>query len=319
MNRIVVLDGYASNPGDLSWSGLEALGPTTVYDRTSADQTLARALDAEILLTNKTLLTREIIQQLPNLRYIGVLATGYNIVDVDAAKERNVPVANVPAYATDSVVQTVFAHLLNLTMHVADHGHGVSDGHWTRSKDFCYWEFPLTELAGLKFGIIGFGQIGKAVATVAKAFGMKILIASRSKPTHLPEGAELTTLDDIFRQSDVISLHCPLTPETKNLVNAERLAAMKSTAFLINTGRGPLIDEVALADALNAGRLAGAGLDVLSSEPPKADNPLLTAKNCCITPHFAWATKAARQRLLDRTVANVQAFLAGAPENVVNR
>lgn len=316
--RIVVLDGYASNPGDLSWAKLEALGPTTVYDRTPKNEIVARAADAEIVLTNKTVLSRAIIEQLPKLRYVGVLATGYNIVDVKAARKRNIIVANVPAYATMSVVQTVFAHLLNLTLHVADHGHGVSAGRWTQNPDFCYWESPLVELAGLNFGVVGFGRIGRAAANVARAFDMNVLVYGRTVPKTATEGIRFVSLGELFGQSDVVSLHCPLTPETTKLVNAKRLAMMKPSAFLINTGRGPLIDEAALADALNKGQIAGAGLDVLSTEPPPADNPLLTAKNCCITPHFGWATGAARRRLLDVVVANVEAFLAGSPHNVVS-
>ena len=256
--RIVVLDGYTLNPGDLSWAGLEALGPTTVYQRTPPDQTAARAADCEIVLTNKTVLSREIIRQLPRLRYIGVLATGYNVVDLEAARERNVPVTNVPNYASTSVVQMVFAHLLNLTLHVAEHGQGVAAGRWTQSADFCYWDFPLVELAGLTMGIVGFGRIGRATAAVAQAFGMNVLAYDVCPP---PEekgtGVRFVGLEELFRQSDVVSLHCPLTPATHKLVNADRLAMMKPSAFLINTGRGPLVDEAALAEALNAGRIAG--------------------------------------------------------------
>ncbi len=316
--RIVVLDGYTLNPGDLSWASLEALGPTTVHDRTPAAETAARAVDCECVLTNKTVLSREIIQRLPRLRYIGVLATGYNVVDIDAARERNVPVANVPDYATSSVVQMVFAHLLNLTQHVADHGRSVVAGRWTQSDDFCYWDYPLVELAGLTMGVVGFGRIGRATAAVARAFDMNVLAHDAVAPPNPPEDVRLVGLEELFRQSDVVSLHCPLTPATLKLVNAARLAIMKPSAYLINTGRGPLVDEAALAEALNAGRLAGAGLDVLSTEPPPAENPLLTAKNCCITPHIAWATRAARQRMLDTVVANVRAFLDGNPQNVVN-
>lgn len=317
--RIVVLDGYTLNPGDLSWAGLEALGPTTVYDRTPPEQTLARAAECEIVLTNKTVLGRELIERLPRLRYVGVLATGYNVVDLEAARTRNIPVTNVPDYASASVVQMVFAHLLNFTHHVADHGHGVAAGRWTRSTDFCYWDFPLVELAGLTMGIVGFGRIGRATASVARAFGMDVLAYDVTSTTEgTGTGVRFVDLEDLFRQSDVVSLHCPLTSATEKLVNAERLTLMKPSAFLINTGRGPLVDESALAEALNVGRIAGAGLDVLSTEPPPADNPLLTAKNCCLTPHIAWATRAARGRLLDTAIANVRAFLAGKPQNVVN-
>jgi glycerate dehydrogenase len=319
--NILVLDGYTLNPGDLSWTGLESLGPCTVYDRTPDEDVVARAAESQIVLTNKTGLPRQILQQLPNLRYVGVLATGYDIVDVKAAREQNIPVTNVPKYATTSVVQMVFAHLLNLTLHVADHGRGVAAGRWTQNADFCYWESPLIELAGLTFGVVGFGQIGRAAAEVARAMGMNVLAYDVAPPD--PKNVETDAirfvgLNDLFRQSDVVSLHCPLRPETQGLVNAERLAMMKPSAFLINTGRGPLVDEQALAEALNAGRIAGAGLDVLSSEPPPANNPLLTARNCCLTPHIAWATKAARQRLLNTAVENVRAFLAGKSQNVVN-
>jgi glycerate dehydrogenase len=317
--RIVVLDGFTLNPGDLSWAELEALGPCTVYDRTPPAETIARATEGEILLTNKTVLSAEIIRQLPRLRYICELATGYNNVDIDAARKRNVPVSNVPEYGTSSVAQMVLAHLLNLTLHVADHGRLVAAGRWSRSVDFCFWEHPLVELAGLTFGVVGFGRIGQATAEIARAIGMRVLAYDVAAPSGAPsKGVRFVGLDELFRQSDVISLHCPLTPETHKLVNAERLAMMKPSAYLINTGRGPLVDEQALADALNAGRIAGAGLDVLATEPPPVDHPLIGAKNCCITPHVAWATHAARQRLLDTTVANVRAFLDGKPQNVVN-
>jgi glycerate dehydrogenase len=318
--RIVVLDGYTLNPGDLSWADLEALGEVTLHDRTTAgeEHVVDRAADAEIVLTNKTALSREIIGRLPRLQYIGVLATGYNVVDLDAARQRNLPVTNVPDYATPSVVQMVFAHLLNLTLHVSAHGQGVCSGRWTHSSDFCYWDFPLIELAGLTMGVIGFGRIGRATAGVARAFGMKVLAHDATLPADPPDGVQFVALEDLLRGSDVVSLHCPLTPTTTHLINAERLALMKSSALLINTSRGPLVDEAALANALNTGRLAGAGLDVLAVEPPSADNPLLTAKGCCLTPHIAWATRAARQRLLDVAVENVRAFLAGTLRNVVN-
>ncbi len=317
--RIVVLDGYTLNPGDLSWADLEALGPLTVYDRTPPAETAARAAAAEIVLTNKTVLSREILLRLPQLRYIGVLATGYNNVDVDAARQRHIPVSNVPDYGPASVAQMAFAHLLNLTQHVAQHARSVAAGGWSRSLDFCYWDVPLCELAGLTMGIVGFGRIGRTAALVARAFGMNVLAHDVAPPGELPEGVQFVGLEELFRQSDVVTLHCQLTPATDKLVNAQRLAMMKPSAYLINTARGPLVDEAALAEALNAGRLAGAGLDVLSTEPPPADNPLLTAKNCYITPHIAWATRAARQRLLDTAVANLRAFLAGTPQNVVNR
>jgi glycerate dehydrogenase len=316
--RIVVLDGYTLNPGDLSWEELEALGICAIYDRTPPEEVVARAEDAEIVLVNKVVLSREQIRRLGKLRYIGVLATGYNIVDVEAARERDVPVTNVPTYGTRSVAQMVFAHLLNLTLHVGHHAQTVAQGRWSASEDFCYWEYPLVELAGLTLGIVGFGRIGRATAGIATAFGMRVLAYDEVAPSGIPPGVELTGRNHLFRESDVVSLHCPLTPETQELVNEKRLALMKRSAFLINTSRGPLVDERALADALNSGRIAGAGVDVLSSEPPEPDNPLLSAKNCFITPHIAWATKAARERLLKTVVGNVKAFLEGCPRNVVN-
>jgi len=318
MKKIVVLDGYTLNPGDLSWKGLEALGRCTVYDRCLDEEVAGRAEDAEIVLTNKTMLTAEVIERLENLEYIGVLATGYNVVDIEAARVRGIAVTNVPAYGTQSVAQMVFAHLLNLAQHVGHHAQTVRSGRWASSVDFCYWEKPLIELAGLTMGIIGFGRIGRAVAKLAIAFGMKVVAYDIVTPTNVPEGCQFVGLDDLFRNSDVISLHCPLAPRTANIVNKERLAMMKKTAFLVNTSRGPLVDEPALAQALNEKKIAGAGLDVLSIEPPEKDNPLFTARNCFITPHIAWATRAARERLLKVVVDNVASFLAGKPQNVVN-
>lgn len=311
--RIVVLDGYTLNPGDLRWSALETLGAVTIHEHTTPDLVAERSAGAQVLLTNKTVLSGELIRALPELRFIGVLATGYNVVDVAAAKERGVPVSNVPGYGTASVAQAVFALLLELAAHTGDHARAVAAGRWTSCRDFCFWDSPLVELAGLTLGIVGYGAIGRSVSTIAKAFGMRVVVHSR-RPV---EGEENVGLDKLFAEADVVTLHCPLTPATKGLVNAERLARMKRSAFLINTGRGPLIDEPALAEALNQGHIAGAGLDVLSQEPPPAGNPLFTAKNCIITPHIAWATKAARQRLLDIAVANVRAFLTGSPQNVV--
>ncbi|MDZ7619160.1 MAG: D-2-hydroxyacid dehydrogenase, partial [Patescibacteria group bacterium] len=278
----------------------------------------ARASDADVLLTNKTVLGRQHFERLPKLRYVGVLATGYDVVDVAAARERSVVVTNIPAYGTPSVAQMVFAHLLNLTQHVAEHATTVRDGRWSRSPDFCYWDFPLIELDGLTMGIVGLGQIGRAVARLAVAFGMRVLAYDATTPAQLPEGVWMTSeLSRIFRDADVVTLHCPLTPETRQLVSAERLALMKPTALLINTSRGPLVDEAALAEALRTGRLAGAGLDVLSTEPPPADHPLMIAPHCYITPHIAWATQSARRRLLETAVENIRAFLAGEPRNVV--
>ncbi|MBN1676702.1 MAG: D-2-hydroxyacid dehydrogenase [Kiritimatiellae bacterium] len=316
--KIVVLDGYRLNPGDLSWDGLHALGECTVHDRTPADQTVARAAGAEIVLTNKTVLSKEILDRLPALKYIGVLATGYNVVDVEAARARGIPVTNAPEYATQAVAQMVFAHLLNLAHRIGDHARGVAEGKWTNCPDFCYWDFPLVEFEGLTLGIVGIGRIGRAVAALGRAFGMRVIACDAFPPDPVPDGITMTDLDALFRQSDAISLHCPLTDETRGLVNAERLALMKETAFLVNTSRGPLVDGRALADALNNGRIAGAGLDVLEVEPPPADSPLFTARNGYVTPHIAWATRAARQRLLNTVVANVRAFLAGEPVNVVN-
>ncbi len=319
MPRIVVLDGYTLNPGDLSWDGLRALGPCAVYDRTPPADITARAGQAEIVLTNKTELSADVIEALAHLRYIGVLATGYNVVNIETAQRRGIVVTNVPAYSTPSVAQMVFAHLLNLALHVGHHAHSVRSGKWASQPDFCYWETPLLELAGLTMGIIGFGRIGRATAQIARAFGMEVIAYDIGTPTDAPRECRFVELDEVFRRSDVLSLHCPLTSENKRLVNEQRLGLMKQGAFLVNTSRGPLIDEPALAQALNEGRIAGAGLDVLTSEPPEKDNPLLIAKNCFITPHISWATHAARQRLLKVAVENVAAFLAGKPQNIVNR
>jgi len=315
--QIVVLDGHTLNPGDLSWAGLHELGQCQIHDRTSPDDIVQRAQEAEIVLTNKTQLSKETIAQLPKLRYIGVLATGYNVVDVEAASQQNICLTNIPAYGTVSVAQMVFAHLLNLTQHVAEHGQSVQAGDWSRSRDFCYWNFPLVELAGLTMGIIGLGRIGQTTARLALDFGMKVIYFDVEKSITPQLDAQAVDLDTLFKESDVVSLHCPLTDSNYRLVNEQRLQLMKPTAFLINTSRGPLIDEKALADALNTGKIAGAGLDVLSQEPPEADNPLLKAKNCYITPHIAWATKAARQRLMDIAVANIRAFVNGRPQNAV--
>jgi glycerate dehydrogenase len=315
--RVVVLDGFTLNPGDLSWAELEALGPCAVFDRTPPGEVLARAAEAEIVLTNKTLLDRETIQHLSRLRYIGVLATGTNIVDLAAARARGIPVTNVPTYGTRSVAQLTFALLLELAQHVGHHAGTVREGRWTRNADWCYWDFPLIELEGLTLGIVGFGRIGRAVSVLGVAFGMKVLAVDPSAGA-TPPGVSLVELDTLFRESDVVSLHCPLTPETAQLVNARRLSLMKPGAFLLNTSRGPLVDEAALAKALNSGGLAGAAVDVLSVEPPPADNPLLTARNCIITPHIAWATRAARSRLMHLAIGNVRGFLEGKPQNVVN-
>jgi len=319
MMKIVLLDGYSLNPGDLNWGPLLAIGPCTIHDRTPATQVISRAAGAGIVLTNKTPIGEDTLAQLPDLRYIGVLATGYNIVNVAAARRLNIPVTNVPGYATTSVAQLVFAHLLNLTHHVGHHAETVLKGRWSASEDFCYWDFPLLDLSGMTMGIVGFGRIGQATARVAAAFGMRVIAAERGNKSVLPGvPVEYVSTDEVFHQSDVVSLHCPLTEETRSLVNRDRLAIMKPTAFLINTGRGQLVDEPALAEALNQGSIAGAGLDVLSVEPPIPGNPLLSAQNCFITPHIGWATTTARKRLLHVVAENITAYLRGAPQNVVN-
>lgn len=316
--QIIVLDGYTLNPGDLSWAPLEALGPCRVQHRTPPGETRARCEGAAVVLTNKTVLDGEVIRSLPDLRYIGVMATGYNVVDLNAARARSIPVTNVPGYSTPSVVQLTFALLLELTHHVGQHAQSVRDGRWSASPDFCYWETPLVELAGRTFGIVGFGNVGRGVAGVAAAFGCRVLVHTRTPPVEVPPGLQFVDLPTLFRESDVVSLHCPLTEQTRHLINRERLGWMKPSAFLLNCGRGPLVKEAALAEALNSGRLAGAGLDVLSAEPPAPDNPLLEAANCVLTPHIGWATRAARERLLAEVIANVRAFLAGQARNVVN-
>ena len=316
--RIVVLDGYTLNPGDLSWDTLKTLGPCEVYDRTEPTRVVERASGAEIVLTNKTVLTRMALVQLPQLRYVGVLATGYNVVDIEAARERGLCVTNVPAYGTPSVAQMVFAHLLHFAQHVGEHSQSVHNGDWSRGPDFCYWNYPLVELAGLTMGIVGLGRIGRQTAKLALAFGMRVIYSDVTPHPDVPAAMAAVDLDTLFRVSDVISLHCPLTQDNRGFVNRQRLEMMKPTAYLINTSRGPLIDEPALAEALNRGRIAGAGLDVLCEEPPRPDSPLLQAKNCTITPHIAWATQAARQRLMDIAVSNVRAFLQGHPQNVVS-
>jgi glycerate dehydrogenase len=315
--NICVLDGFTLNPGDLSWDKLRSLGPCEIHDRTPPAEIVSCAAPAEIVLTNKAQLTRETIFALPRLKYIGVLATGTNVVDLAAARERGIPVTNIPAYGTRSVAQATFALLLELTNHVGHHARRVRDGAWSRANDWCFWDAPLVELDGLTLGLVGYGRIGAAVAEIGHAVGMRV-IAHNSSQKPAPPFMKFVELETLFRISDVVSLHCPLTPQTQKLVNAERLAWMKPTAFLLNTSRGPLVDEAALAAALNAGRLAGAGLDVLSAEPPPADNPLFQAKNCLITPHNAWGTRAARHRLLQQAVENVRAFLNGNPQNVVN-
>jgi glycerate dehydrogenase len=317
--KIVVIEGYSLNPGDLSWSGLEALGELTVYDRSRQDQIVERCKDAEIVFTNKEPLGRNILEQLPNVKFIGVLATGYNCVDVAAARDLGIVVSNVPGYGTNSVVQLSFALLLELTLHVQDHSNAVKNGDWSRSPDFCFWNYPLIELSGKTMGIIGFGDIGKKVGDVASAFGMKVIGNSRTR-TDQSHRADFrwASVEELLAQSDVVSLHCPLTPGTTGMINKDSLKLMKPSAFLLNTSRGPLIVDQDLADALNEGLIAGAGIDVLSKEPPPPDNPLLSAKNCIITPHIAWATKEARVRLMDIVVSNTKAYIGGSPVNVVS-
>lgn len=308
--RIVVLDGHTLNPGDLSWDSLGEIGSVTVHARTAAADIVARSREATVLLTNKTPLSAETLAQLPALKFISVLATGHNIVDSAAARARGIPVSNVPAYGTASVAQHVFALLLELTQRTGHHAQTVREGRWVKSPDWSYWDGKLIELAGLTLGIVGAGRIGQATGKIGEAFGMTVKYAART--------GGRAALEAVLRESDVVSLHCPLTPETRHLINAETIGWMKPGAFLINTGRGPLIDEPALAAALHSGAIAGAGLDVLSAEPPAADNPLLDAPRCLITPHLAWATTAARRRLMHVTVDNLRAFLLGRPQNVVN-
>ena len=314
---IIILDGHALNPGDLSYDRLQQYGTLKVYDRTAPDQVIARAKDADALLINKVVLGEREFAQLPRLRYIGVQATGYNVVDVEAARRHGIVVTNIPAYSTPSVAQMVMAHLLNITQSVGYYAQQNRAGRWADSPDFCYWDSPLIELAGKQMGIIGFGRTGSAVAHLAQAFGMKVAAYTSKPQESLPEGVEKLPLDALFATSDVVSLHCPLTPDTHHLVNAERLALMKPTAILINTARGPIVDEQALAYALNSGALHAAGIDVLCEEPPLAGSPLLTARNSFITPHIAWATLEARTRLLDICEANLRAFIEGHPKNLV--
>ena len=316
--KIVVLDGFTANPGDLSWKGLEELGTVTVYDLTKPEETVARAADADIVLTNKVLISREAMMQLPQLKYIGVLATGYNVVDIEAAHDRGIIVTNVPAYSTESVAQMVFAHLLTVTNRTEHYALQNRQGRWTKNPDFCYWDFPHMELAGKTFGIVGLGNIGRRVAEIALAFGMQVKALTSKSANTLPAGIEKADLEALLATSDVISLHCPLTDTTRHLINRETLQRMKPSAILINTGRGPLVDDQAVASALAEGQLAAFCTDVLTEEPPKADNPLLSQPNAFITPHIAWATEEARSRLLQIAISNVEAFLNAKPQNVVS-
>ncbi len=315
--KIVVLDGYATNPGDLSWDGLAELGELVVYDRTPAELILERAAGAEILISNKAFLGAAEMAALPELRYIGLQATGVNVVDLNAARAHGIVVSNVPAYSTSSVAQHAFALLLELARGVGLHAELVRQGAWTNCPDFAFQKTPQVELAKKVFGVVGYGDIGRETARIAAAFGMRILVHTRTPDPVAHPAVNFVELDQLLSASDVVTLHCPLTPETESLINAESLALMKTSAYLINTSRGLLVDEKALAEALHQGAIAGAGLDVLSAEPPPADNPLLTAPNCYITPHLAWATFAARQRLIGEIVENLRAFLAGTPRNQV--
>jgi glycerate dehydrogenase len=318
MKKIVVLDGYTLNPGDLSWDDIKMLGNLTVYDRTPDSKILERSEKAEILFTNKTPLGEDVFSKLPDLKYVGVLATGYNVVDIEAAKKYGIVVTNIPAYGTASVAQMTFALLLELCIHVQRHSDSVMKGKWSASADFCFWDYPLTELAGKTIGIIGFGTIGQKVGDIAAAFGMNVLAADKyhSDQSHR-SNFKWTDIPELLSNSDVVTIHAPLTPGTEGLINMNNLKRMKRSAFLINTSRGPVVVDNDLADALNSGIIAGAGLDVLSVEPPPYDNPLFRAKNCLITPHIAWATKESRQRLMDIAVKNLEAFLNGETINQI--
>lgn len=316
--KLVILDAYATNPGDLSWSPIEAMANCTIHDRTSPSDVVARIGDADAVLLNKAVLDAHAISRSPNLKYVGILATGWNTVDLAAARSHGIVVTNVPGYSTDSVAQHTIALLLELTNHVALHSADAKAGGWPRSADYCYQLSPQIELAGKTIGLVGFGQIGQAVARIARSLGMRVLAHRRQTSSPPPAGVEYVALDRLFRDSDVVSLHCPLSPATAGLVDAARLAQMKPSALLINTSRGPLVVERDLADALRAGRIAGAAVDVLSTEPPAADNPLLAAPRCFVTPHIAWATAAARRRLIDIAAQNLRAFLAGKPIHQVH-
>ena len=315
--KIVVLDGHASNPGDLSWDGLKAFGELTVYERTPEDQVLERIGDADIVLTNKVPFKADRISKLPHVKYIGVLATGYNIIDTQAAAEAGIIVTNIPAYSTDSVAQITFAHILNITNHVSHYAEQSRAGRWTQAPDFCYWDTPLIELAGKTIGIVGLGNIGMHVAQMARLFGMDVFAFTSKNSADLPEGIQKATMEGLLGVSDILTLHCPLTPDTFELINADTLSKMKRGAILINTGRGQLVNEADVAQALRDGQLSAYGADVMCQEPPTADNPLLSCPNAYLTPHIAWASFEARQRLLKIAINNVAAFIAGTPQNVV--
>lgn len=317
--KIVMLDAYTTNPGDLSWDSFSLLGDLTVYDRTPSDKVIERAKDADIVITNKTPITRDIIDCLPNLKFIALMSTGYNIVDYVYLKEKGIPVSNIPSYSTDAVAQLVMSFILELAMNVGLHSQSVKAGEWSECADFCYWKTPLTELSGKTIGIFGLGKIGRAVAERAKAFGMNVVAFVPRIHGDEPDYIKLLSLDEMLSVSDVVSMHCPLTPETEGIVNEEFIAKMKDGAYFINTSRGTVVNEAALADALNTGKLGGAGLDVLSTEPPRKDNPLLSAKNCFITPHIAWASFETRKRLVGILYDNINAFINGKPQNVINK
>ncbi|MFY9152395.1 MAG: D-2-hydroxyacid dehydrogenase [Prolixibacteraceae bacterium] len=316
--KIVVLDGFALNPGDLSWDSLKTLGDYQIFERTAPDDVYDRICEAEVIIINKVVISESLMSRLPLLKYIGITATGYNVVDVQAASRHNITVTNIPAYSTNSVAQQVFAHILNVANRVELHSNSVKAGEWSRNPDFSYWKTPQTELAGKTMGIIGFGQIGRRVATVARAFGMNVIFHNRSVIQDVPEEMQQLKLSDVFEKSDFVSLNCPLTPENTAFVNRELLQTMKPSSVLINTGRGGLINEYDLAESLNSGQIAAACLDVLSTEPPSGENPLISAKNCFITPHIAWATLEARQRLMNITVENLRKFVSGETQNSVN-
>ena len=318
MMKIVVLDGYTVNPGDMSWKQLQKLGDLTVYDRTAPHEVTRRAEEADVVLTNKVVLDKSQLERLPRLRYIGVLATGYNVVDLDEARRRGIVVTNIPAYSTDSVAQMTFAHILNITNRVGHYAQANMEERWTNSPDFCYWDTPLQELAGKTLGIVGLGHIGLKVARIAREFGMDVFAQTSKDSASLPEGVQKTTFHGLLGVSDILTLHCPLTEQTRGMVNMQTIQMMKRGAIVINTGRGPLVNEQDVAEALRKGYLAGYGADVLSEEPPRSDNPLLTAPNAFITPHIAWATAEARKRLMDIAVHNVEAFIQGNPVNIVS-
>lgn len=316
--KIVILDGYSVNPGDLSWEELEECGDLTVYDRTNTEDILKRTKNADAILTNKVVISSEIIDKLPNLKYIGVLATGYNVVDIEAAKKRGITVTNVPAYSTNSVVQMTFAHILNLTNRVAHYAHENRKGKWSASPDFCYWDTNLGEIAGKILGVVGLGNIGYKVACIARDFGMDVFACTSKNSADLPDGIQKVTFNGLLGISDILTLHCPLTPQTKEMINKDTLSQMKRGALLINTGRGALVNDKDVAQALCEGQLGGYGADVMTQEPPKPDNPLLSAPNAYLTPHIAWATLEARKRLVSIASANVAAFVQGSPKNVVS-